>query len=94
MTTTFNPETIEYIREKLGATEEDSAHIVRVGPNEDAAAVVLKARIKGRRVTALCGYSWVPSKNPENLPLCGKCRDIYDLHRALNEKPLDETPVV
>lgn len=46
MTATMRPETIQGIREELGATDKDHAHIVRVGPGQNAAAVVLRARVK------------------------------------------------
>lgn len=41
-------------------------------------AMVLEARIAGTPLEALCGYVWVPSQNPENLPVCTKCKAIYD----------------
>lgn len=94
MTATMRPETIQGIREELGATDKDHAHIVRVGPGQNAAAVVLRARVNQTIITALCGYTWIPQKDPSSLPLCPKCKDIYDLHRTLNDNALDETPVV
>ena len=41
-------------------------------------AMVLEARIAGTPLEALCGYVWVPSQNPHNLPVCPKCKAIYD----------------
>lgn len=41
-------------------------------------AMVLEARIAGTPVEALCGYVWVPSRNPHNLPVCTKCKAIYE----------------
>lgn len=41
-------------------------------------AMVLEARIAGTPLEALCGYVWVPSQNPENFPVCTKCKAIYD----------------
>jgi Protein of unknown function (DUF3039) len=71
----------------------DCAHIVKVGPGETAAAKITEARIFGTPIEALCGYVWVPSKNPRNMPVCPKCKDIYDMYRAfpdgLNESPTD-----
>ena len=71
--------------------EPKNAHIVKVGPGESAAAKVLEARIYGTPVEALCGFVWVPSRDPQQLPLCQQCKSIYDLYRAFNDG-LGETP--
>lgn len=71
----------------------ECAHIVKVAPGEKAAVVVLTARVTGTPVEALCGHVWVPSKDPRVLPVCPKCREVYDLYRAmvdgLNDSPGD-----
>lgn len=67
------------------------AHIVRTKPGEDAAAKVLEARIEGTPLEALCGHTWVPSRDPKQLPVCQKCKDIYEMYRSVNDR-LDETP--
>ena len=55
------------------------AHIVDRGDDErSAATIVLEARVNGTPVTALCGYTWVPSRNPENHPICPKCEEIFE----------------
>lgn len=59
-----------------------SAHIVLVPAHLKAAfpspqAYVLAARINGTPVEALCGFTWVPSQNPETLPICTRCVEIY-----------------
>ena len=41
--------------------EPTSAHIVKTKKGENAAAVVLEARIMGTPIEALCGFVWVPS---------------------------------
>jgi hypothetical protein len=71
--------------------EPKHAHIVKVGPGESAAAKVLEARIYGTPVEALCGFVWVPSRDPKQLPVCQKCQSIYDLYRAFNDG-LGDTP--
>lgn len=62
----------------------DSSHIVLVpghadsgGAIESPQAYVLRARVEGTPVTALCGYTWVPQKDPLPLPVCATCLDIY-----------------
>lgn len=67
------------------------AHIVKTRRGENAAAKVLEARIMGTPIEALCGFVWVPSRDPRQLPVCPKCREIYDIYRGVNDR-LDETP--
>lgn len=71
--------------------EPTAAHIVKVGPGEDAAAVVLEARINGTPVEALCGFVWVPSRDPKQLPVCEECKSIYGMYQAFNDG-LPDTP--
>jgi hypothetical protein len=74
--------------------EEDDpkvAHIVKVKRGENAAAKVLEARISGTPLEALCGHVWVPERDPRNLPLCPRCREIYDVYRSFNDG-LNDTP--
>ena len=58
--------------------EEDTRHAHIVTP----AAAVTEAMINGTPVTALCGYRWVPSRDPERYPLCDRCRDLHSQLRA------------
>jgi hypothetical protein len=71
----------------------DCAHIVKVGPGENAAAKITEARIFGTPLEALCGHVWVPTKTTVDRPICQKCREIYELHRPWNEglrdRPVD-----
>ena len=71
--------------------EPTAAHIVKVKRGEDAAAVVLEARINGTPVEALCGFVWVPSRDPKQLPVCEECKSIYALYKTFNDR-LDDTP--
>ena len=73
-------------------TEEPTApHIVKGKPGENAQAVVLEARIMGTPVEALCGFTWVPSRDPKNLPLCEECKAMYGLYKDFNDN-LSDTP--
>jgi hypothetical protein len=67
------------------------AHIVKVGPGETAAAKVLEARVTGTPIEALCGYVWVPSRDPRDLPVCERCKEVYGMYRQFNDG-LNETP--
>ena len=69
------------------------AHIVKTEPGESAQAKVLEARIYGTQLEALCGHVWIPSRDPKQLPMCEKCKEIYEVYKAfndgLNDKPND-----
>jgi hypothetical protein len=51
------------------------AHIVD-GGGAGAEAIILEARINGLPVVALCGYTWVPHRDPTKLPVCQECLRI------------------
>lgn len=41
-------------------------------------ARIVEAYVMGSPLTALCGYTWVPSRDPKDLPLCAECKEISD----------------
>ena len=45
----------------------------------------------GTPLEALCGHVWVPSRDPKQLPLCEKCKAIYEMYRSFNDG-LNERP--
>lgn len=62
----------------------ENAHLWR--PGMQAQDVVDLARISGQEVTALCGYKWVPKRNPDKYPVCQSCVDIAGhIMRGLGE---------
>ena len=77
--------------EVIETEEPTAAHIVKVKPGENAQAVVLEARIMGTPVEALCGFTWVPSRDPKSLPLCDECKAMYGLYKDFNDN-LSDTP--
>lgn len=77
--------TIPQVDEELETGEPAVAHIVKTEPGENAAAKVLEARIYGTPIEALCGHVWVPSRDPKQLPVCEKCKGIYEMYRAFND---------
>ena len=77
--------------EEVGTAPPKAAHIVKTEPGESAIAKVTEARIYGYPVEALCGERFVPQQDPKKLPMCGICKEIYDLMRMMNEH-LHETP--
>ena len=88
---TMPAETIPQLDEELQTGEPAVAHIVKTEPGETAAAKVLEARIYGTPIEALCGHVWVPSRDPKQLPLCEKCKGIYEMYRSFNDG-LNESP--
>jgi Protein of unknown function (DUF3039) len=82
---TMPGQTIPQTEEVLETGEPAMAHIVKTEPGETAAAKVLEARIYGTPIEALCGHVWVPSRDPKQLPLCQKCKDVYEMYRAFND---------
>ncbi len=56
-----------------------AAHIVFVPEelNITPQALILAARIEGVPVVALCGYRWIPHRDPAAFPVCEKCVEVY-----------------
>jgi len=44
---------------------------------KNATEVVEIARVCGIEVLAICGYRWVPKRNPTNHETCAKCLAIW-----------------
>lgn len=82
---TMPGKTIPQTDEELQTGEPAMAHIVKTEPGETAAAKILEARIYGTPIEALCGHVWVPSRDPKQLPLCQKCKDVYGMYKAFND---------
>ncbi len=45
----------------------------------------------GTPIEALCGFVWVPSRDPKQLPVCEKCKSVYEMYKAFNDG-LRDTP--
>ena len=62
-------------------TEERVAH-TEDGDHERFAHYVQKDKIvesavTGKPVTALCGKTWVPGRDPSKFPVCPECQEIH-----------------
>ena len=90
-TLTQQPATTTLTDEETETEDGPVAHIVKTKKGEDAAAKVLQARIEGTPLEALCGHVWVPSRDPKQLPVCERCKDIYGMYKNFNDR-LDDTP--
>ena len=40
------------------------------------AASVTEAYITGTPITAVCGKTWVPTRSPEQFPVCPECKEF------------------
>ena len=39
---------------------------------------IVESAVTGTPVVALCGKVWVPGRNPDRVPVCPMCKEIYD----------------
>ena len=39
---------------------------------------VVESAVTGKAVRALCGKKWVPSRDPQNYPICPTCKAIFE----------------
>ena len=90
--TVMEPSVDERTDERTETGPPKAAHIVKTEPGESAVAKVTEARIYGFPVEALCGERFVPQQDPKKLPLCGVCKEIYDLYRQMGDGGLSDTP--
>jgi hypothetical protein len=42
------------------------------------AAMLTEAYVNGTTIMALCGYIFIPHRDPERYPVCKECKDILD----------------
>lgn len=59
------------------------SHIVEANETGTAHSRILEARVNDTPITALCGHTWVPSRNPENHPVCQTCIEIFEFAKDL-----------
>lgn len=85
--------TEEVVETRTSDDPGDSAHIVWVPPGSSmtAQALVMHARVEGVPVTALCGHTWVPVRDPLPLPVCSRCLELYHAPGE-NRDDRDELP--
>ena len=65
------------IRTTEDGDHEKFAHVVV------PASAVTEAYITGTAVTALCGKTWVPTRDPGRYPVCPTCKEILEMARAM-----------
>jgi hypothetical protein len=65
---------LELLEKPKEQNTEDSNHFAHYAD----AAEVTEGYIMGTPVIALCGKVFIPSRNPEKLRVCPKCKEILD----------------
>jgi hypothetical protein len=48
----------------------------RPDDRDSAEAWVTEARVMGFEVEALCGFKWIPARDPQRYAVCEACKDI------------------
>ena len=59
-----------------GGDSSRRAHIVKKDGTKGASTIVTEAMVMGIEIEAICGFRWVPSRDPGKFPVCEACRDI------------------
>lgn len=59
------------VKTSTNSGEPTEAHIAE-------ASFVTEGYVMGTPIEAICGKVFVPSRNPDNFPLCGSCKEIAD----------------
>ena len=54
-----------------GGDHDKFAHYVRKND-------ITESAVTGRAVIAICGKKWVPTRLPDDFPVCPDCKRIYD----------------
>lgn len=66
------------------ATDEDTQERTTDGGDHDRFAHYVRktditsSTVLGHEVVALCGKKWVPTRLPDDYPVCPDCKKIYD----------------
>lgn len=54
-----------------GGDHDKFAHYVRKNK-------ITESAVTGKAVRAICGKKWVPTRKPDDFPVCPDCKRIYD----------------
>lgn len=63
-------------RPRLDDTDTGGPRVAHIVEGKDK---VTRSYVTGEPVTALCGKKWVPSRNPDGMPVCEAC--VAELER-------------
>lgn len=68
--TVMEPDVADPILSNEDGDHDRMAHVVV------PASAITEAYINGTPVTALCGKTWVPTRDPKKYPACQTCQDL------------------
>jgi hypothetical protein len=68
------PDTTTIHRRETRTSQGDSDEVAHIVMREDQ----MKGYLAGQPIKALCGKTWVPSRDYEGLPVCERCVDERD----------------
>ncbi len=74
MTTTLAPARPAVFTETVDPDLLEEGKVAHIAP----AAKITEAYILGTPIEALCGRLFVPSRDPNNLPVCQECKERYE----------------
>lgn len=40
---------------------------------------IVESSVEGAPITALCGKTWVPTRDPSKFPVCPECQRLFEL---------------
>lgn len=66
------------------------SHLVAPKDGKTGAVLAMEARFNGTPVTALCGHTFVPSRDPQAFPVCQACNEILKIKTG--EEHGDQVP--
>ena len=73
----MSTQTLDHVQEALQTGKPTMSHIVGPKDGVDGVVICMEARLHSLPVTALCGYTWVPSTDPRSVPSCDTCEAIF-----------------
>ncbi len=44
---------------------------------------ILRSAVDGTPAVALCGKTWLPTRDPERYPVCRKCAELMEMLRGM-----------
>jgi hypothetical protein len=77
-------EVLERPEPRTWRPDEDEGDHDRMSHFVYPASAVTRALIEGTPVTALCGKTWVPTRDPQRYPVCPTCKELRDAILARN----------
>lgn len=82
-------QTLERVEETTETGNPTLAHIIAPKDGVEGAVLAMEARFNGTPVKALCGHVFVPQRDPNAVPPCQECIDIFEGKFGPEGRPSD-----